>query len=146
MAIDTKEKKISMMEWDLVYEPGLPIPSGDAIIDFGDRQHFIHGYSGIQWEPPTIPVYILTAQINDNILAVTGGSSVTDGMMAFLALHGATSDAIKDATHEFLLARGVPDSSSTDMWRTFLGGVGGITPSTVKDMKAQWWALGAPLS
>ena len=88
---------------------------------------------------------LVLAQVNDNILSVTGGASVTDGLLAFYKLNGATSNSIKDAAYEFLLARGVADTSVIDMWTIFLTGVAGITPGTIKDMKAQWWAAGAPL-
>lgn len=88
---------------------------------------------------------LVLAQVNDNILSVTGGSSVTDGLIAFYKANGATSDSIKDAAYEFLLARGATDGAVMDMWREFLTGVSGITLATISDMKAQWWAAGAPL-
>lgn len=88
---------------------------------------------------------LVVAQVNDNILAVTGGPSVTDGLLSYYQANGASSDSIKDAAYEFLLARGVADTSVIDMWMTFLTGVSGITSGTMRDMKAQWWAAGAPL-
>ncbi len=88
---------------------------------------------------------LVLAQINDNILSVTGGSSVTDGLITFYKANGATSNSIKDAAYEFLIARGATDNAVVDMWIEFLTGVAGITPGTIRDMKAQWWAAGAPL-
>ncbi len=88
---------------------------------------------------------LVVAQVNDNILLVTGGPSVTDGLLSYYQANGATSGSIKDAAYEFLLARGAADTSVIDMWTAFLTGVAGITPGTVRDMKAQWWAAGAPL-
>lgn len=84
-------------------------------------------------------------QLNDSILATTGAASVSDGLMAFYLANGATSGSVRDAAYEFLVARGIPESSSSDMWRTFLSGIVGVTDGTIGEMKAQWWALGAPL-
>lgn len=50
MAIDTTAKKLSLLESEVIFEPGLPLPSGDSIITQGDQQHLLWGYSGIDWQ------------------------------------------------------------------------------------------------
>jgi hypothetical protein len=47
MAIDTINKKLSMMEWGLPYEPGLPMSPGTLGQD--DKQQLLWGYPGILW-------------------------------------------------------------------------------------------------
>ena len=48
MAIDTREKRFSMMTLGDIWQPSVPIPSG--AFDQGDRQSLLHGYAGILWE------------------------------------------------------------------------------------------------
>lgn len=48
MAIDTRAKRFSMMTFGDIWQPSIPTPSGS--FDQGDRQHLLHGYSGIVWE------------------------------------------------------------------------------------------------
>lgn len=50
MAIDTKTKKLSMMEWCQVWEPGLPLSPGTLGTD--DQQQLLWGYPGIAWGAP----------------------------------------------------------------------------------------------
>ncbi len=50
MAIDTNTKKLSILEWDNVWEPGIPLSPGTFGTD--DKQHLIWGYSGISWVAP----------------------------------------------------------------------------------------------
>lgn len=88
----------------------------------------------------------VSASINDNILFVTGGPTVNDGLLTFYKARGATSNVLVDAEIEFLIARGISYSSRTDMWNAFLSGIASITLSgTLSDMKASWWANSAPL-
>ncbi len=47
MAIDTDNKKLALLEWDNIWEPGLPISPGSLGAD--DKQQLIHGYPGILW-------------------------------------------------------------------------------------------------
>ena len=48
MAIDTNTKKLALLEWDLVFEPGLPLSPGTIGAD--DQQQLLWGYPGILWE------------------------------------------------------------------------------------------------
>ena len=56
MAIDTANERLALMEFDQVYEPGLPNPSGDATIDQGDQQQMMWDYPGILWVSLTASV------------------------------------------------------------------------------------------
>lgn len=47
MAIDTINKKLAIMEFGQVWEPGLPISPG--AIGQDDQQQFLWGYPGILW-------------------------------------------------------------------------------------------------
>ena len=47
MAIDTDNKKLAVMEWCLVFEPGLPLSPGALGQD--DQQQLLWGYPGILW-------------------------------------------------------------------------------------------------
>lgn len=49
MAIDTNAKKLAIMEWDEVYEPGIPLSPGAAPFSQGEKQNFLWGYPGILW-------------------------------------------------------------------------------------------------
>ncbi len=51
MAIDTDNKKLGVIEWDAVFEPGLPLSPGTLGQD--DQQQLIHGYPGILWTEPS---------------------------------------------------------------------------------------------
>lgn len=46
MAIDTKNKKLSVMEMEDIWEPSIPISSPLTQADF---QQLIWGYAGILW-------------------------------------------------------------------------------------------------
>ena len=48
MAIDTTNEKLALMEWGLVWEPGLPISPGTLGQD--DQQQLLWGYPGILWD------------------------------------------------------------------------------------------------
>lgn len=47
MAIDTDNKKLAIMEWGIIWEPGLPLSPGTLGQD--DKQQLIWGYPGILW-------------------------------------------------------------------------------------------------
>ena len=47
MAIDTTNKKLALMEWGQVGEPGLPISPGTFGQD--DKQQLLWGYPGVLW-------------------------------------------------------------------------------------------------
>lgn len=61
MAIDTINKKLAVMEWDNLLEPGLPISPGTLGED--DQQQLLWGYPGILWSGAVavlssfIPIY-----------------------------------------------------------------------------------------
>ena len=48
MAIDTNDEKLALMEWDQVWEPGLPLDEASGF-DQGDRQQLLWGYPGVLW-------------------------------------------------------------------------------------------------
>ncbi len=50
MAIDTNAEKLAIMEWDTVFEPAIPLSPGAAPFSRGEKQNFIWGYPGIEWE------------------------------------------------------------------------------------------------
>lgn len=52
MAIDTDDKKLALMEWDVIWEPGIPLDE-TAAFDQGDKQQLLWGYPGILWGEPT---------------------------------------------------------------------------------------------
>ncbi len=62
MAIDTKEKRLSMLNFGLPWWTTLPVTDGS--FDVGDRLHFLHLYSGIDPDAPVVvtPTYIFTAE------------------------------------------------------------------------------------
>ncbi len=62
MALDTAEKRISMLNFGLPWWTTLPVPDGS--FDVGDRIHFLHLYSGIEPDSPVVvtPTYIFTAE------------------------------------------------------------------------------------
>jgi hypothetical protein len=47
MAIDTNNEKLALLEYDEVYQFGIPI-SADGI-DQADQQQLLWGYPGISW-------------------------------------------------------------------------------------------------
>lgn len=47
MAIDTAEKKFSLMAFDEIWDEALPVPDGS--LDQGDLQHTLWSYSGLLW-------------------------------------------------------------------------------------------------
>jgi hypothetical protein len=47
MAVDSRQKRMSIMNWGNVWRSQWPI--GDGAFDQGDRQHLLRMYSGILW-------------------------------------------------------------------------------------------------
>ncbi len=47
MAIDTDNKKLAVMDWGNIWEPGLPLSPGALGQD--DQQQLLWGYPGILW-------------------------------------------------------------------------------------------------
>lgn len=54
MAIDTTEKKLSLMDFEEIAASALPLPSGS--LDQGDNQHGLWSYSGLLWGAYVPPV------------------------------------------------------------------------------------------
>jgi len=54
MAIDTTNKKLALMEWDVVCEPGLPVSPGTLGQD--DKQQLVWGYPGILWNDVLVSI------------------------------------------------------------------------------------------
>lgn len=47
MAISTTTQKLAVIEWDVLWEPGLPISPGTLGQD--DKQQLLWGYPGVLW-------------------------------------------------------------------------------------------------
>jgi len=62
MAIDTTNKKLSLISLLQPYNSPIPIPTGDSVLDSNDKKHLIWSYSGISWEG--------AAEITTNLLAL----------------------------------------------------------------------------
>lgn len=58
MAIDTNDEKLSLMEWDQIWEPGLPLDEASGF-DQGDKQQLIWGYPGISWSAEVEPTGVI---------------------------------------------------------------------------------------
>jgi hypothetical protein len=87
------------------------------------------------------------ANLNDAILATTGGSTVNGGLRSFYLSNGATSGTIGDLERQFLLARGVSGGTNQDLWLKFLTGLGApYNDGSLTDRLTLWWAAGAPLT
>lgn len=78
--------------------------------------------------------------INDDILVATGGPTVFDGLLTYYQTNGATSNHLRDAEYEFLIAQGVIAAAIPDMWYEFLIGKG--YSGSIVDMYKQFWADG----
>ena len=68
MAVDTRDKRMSIMGVSLSWRGGLPTP--DGTIGAADRQIFPYYYSGILWDAPVTPV--LTSKYNNPMIAFMG--------------------------------------------------------------------------
>lgn len=82
--------------------------------------------------------------LNDEILRVTTGPTVNDGLRAFFLARGATGTALNDLEGSYLRARaGVTAGPLADMWRQYLTGKG--YAGTINDQQLQWWTADAPI-
>ena len=81
--------------------------------------------------------------INDCILAVTGGPTAPDGMLKYYKTHGAASNNLVDAEREFLLAKGSAPSHVDDMWVEYLTGLG-LTGALADQLKQFWCGVAIP--
>jgi len=61
MAIDTINEKLALLEYDEVYQPGIPI-SADGL-DQADKQQLLWGYPGILWVAAGLATGIVTMTI-----------------------------------------------------------------------------------
>ncbi len=52
MAIDTNNKKFSLITWQQLWN--MPLPSTGSAFTQGDKQHLIAEYSGIDFNPPVV--------------------------------------------------------------------------------------------
>lgn len=78
--------------------------------------------------------------INDAILATTGGPTVNEGLLAYYQANGATSPQLNDAEREFLLVQGAAPAQINDMWFEMLRGLG--LTGALSDMQLEFWATG----
>lgn len=78
--------------------------------------------------------------INDAILAATGGPTINDGLLAFYQANGATSNSLNDAEYEYLIANGATAGQVNDMWFDLLTQAG--FTGALNDMKLQFWLGG----
>jgi len=62
MAVDTKEKRLSMMNFATGGD--ITLPEADGAIDNDDKQHLLECYSGIAFDPPAGPVVSVSAGRN----------------------------------------------------------------------------------
>lgn len=82
--------------------------------------------------------------LNDEILRVTGGPTVPDGLKAFYLSRGAVGTNVNDQEVAYLRTRaGVTYGPRGDMWMQYLSGKGYV--GTVNDMQLQWWTANAPI-
>lgn len=94
MAVDTAEKRLSILNWDW-YETGLPSP--DGAFDQGDRQTILNGYSGLLWPEPTEISYEIlefSGTISDSF---SGSGAITEsitesGTITAISAFGGTRD------------------------------------------------------
>jgi hypothetical protein len=77
MAIDTKERRLSVMALDAAGTGIHTLPDPTGTFDGGDRQHFLDCYSGIAFGAPGGPPpddlatkYLL---VGDGVMMVSGG-------------------------------------------------------------------------
>lgn len=66
MAIDTRNKRMAMISYDL--QLGRPLPDPDGTFDAADRQQLIGKYPGIAFNPPS------AGGSNNNLPRVGAGS------------------------------------------------------------------------
>lgn len=79
MAIDSNNKKLSLMEWDLPWEPGIPLSPGT--FDQADKQQLLWSYPGILWSEIVVVLSgLVCASIS--IFASVTGSLLTDSSVS----------------------------------------------------------------
>lgn len=89
--------------------------------------------------------------LNDEIIRVTGGPTVSDGLRSFCIDNGgatvaavvAAGGTLNDILRAFLNFNGVTYGPLNDMWVQFLAGLGFV--GTRDDMEYQWWLGGASI-
>lgn len=64
------------------------------------------------------------SQINDAILAATGGPTVPDGLRSFYESFGISGGALRDMEYAFLRGQGQPAAQAQDMWYNMLLSMG----------------------
>ena len=84
------------------------------------------------------------ASLNDEILRVTGGPTVNDGLKAFYAARGVIGSNVNDMEVAYLRTRaGVTYGPRGDMWAQYLTGKG--YAGTINDQQLAWWTANAPI-
>lgn len=81
------------------------------------------------------------SQLNDAILAATGGPSVNDGLVTHYQANGATSGDLGTAEYQFLVANGATPAHRQDMWYQLLPPVVGFV-GQLNDMLLPFWLAG----
>ena len=72
MAITTSDDKLAIMEWDNIWEPGIPMLPNTPF-DQGNKQQLLWGYPGVLWPTPILAA-IVCSLVSINSLTL---SSVT---------------------------------------------------------------------
>jgi len=73
--------------------------------------------------------------INDEILRVTGGPTVNDGLASFYSK--TDTENLQDAEKRFLLGQLVKEAALSDMWFDYLGALGHT--GSLADRLLQFW-------
>lgn len=82
--------------------------------------------------------------LNDEILRVTGGPTVNDGLKAFYLARGAIGTNLNDLEVAYLRTRaGVTYGPRDQMWAQYLTGKG--YAGTINDQQLAWWTANAPI-
>ncbi len=90
--------------------------------------------------PDPDPVAFDTAQINDAVLATTGGPSINEGELAWYKGGGSNFDDLQDAEQDFLFLTGQDLANLNDMWFGYLGSLG--YSGALSDRKLAFWIAG----
>lgn len=81
----------------------------------------------------------MAGTLNDEILRVTGGPTVNDGLLAYYHAAGATAETLNDATRQWLLIVTAPPDpeayTDNDLWALIPGLTG-----TINDRMLQYWS------
>lgn len=82
--------------------------------------------------------------LNDEILRVTTGPTVNDGLKAFYLSRSAAGTTLPDLEASYLkLQAGVTPGPISDMWMQYLGLKS--YSGTINDRQYTWWLNNAPL-